>query len=98
MQPGISLDLPEATSAEFQEEPPGLVIYISRFGDIYLNEQFVTFDDLLPVISENLQRQSRPQVTIQADKEVAFGFFVRILDVAKEAGGEDLIISAEFPQ
>ena len=98
IQPGISLDLPEATSAEFQEEPPGLVIYISRFGDIYLNEQFVTFDDLLPVISENLQRQSRPQVTIQADKEVAFGFFVRILDVAKEAGGEDLIISAEFPQ
>ena len=98
VQPGLPVDLPEAATAEFQEEQTGVVIYISRFGDIALNEQRVAFDDLAVMIAEQLQRSSRPQVTIQADKEVAFGLFVRVLDAAKEAGGEDLIISAEFPQ
>ncbi len=98
VQPGLPVDLPEAATAEFQEEQTGVVIYISRFGDIALNEQRVAFDDLPTMIAEQLHRSSRPQVTIQADKEVAFGLFVRVLDAAKEAGGEDLIISAEFPQ
>ena len=97
VQPGLPVDLPEAATAEFQEEQTGVVIYISRFGDIALNEQRVAFDDLPTMIAEQLHRSSRPQVTIQADKEVAFGLFVRVLDAAKEAGGEDLIISAEFP-
>jgi len=98
IQPGISLDLPEAATAEFPEEQAGLVIYISRFGEIAVNEQVIALNDLASVIAEELSRHTRAQVTIQADKEVAFGLFVRVLDAAKEAGGDDLIISAEFPQ
>ncbi len=98
IQPGIPLDLPEAANAEFPEEQTGVIIYLSRFGDIYLNEQFVAFDELGTALSQQIHNASRSQVTIQADKEVAFGFFVKVLDAAQEAGGKDLIISTEFPQ
>lgn len=97
IQPGISLDLPEAATAEFPDEYTGLVVYISRFGEIVVNEQVVAFDEMVAVITEEIARHARPQVTIQADKEVAFGLFVQVLDAAREAGGETLMISAEFP-
>ncbi len=98
IDPGIPLDLPEAATAEFQEEQAEQVIYISKLGEIYVNDQFVLFDDLFAVLSDMLRASPGKHVTIKADKEVAFGVFVRVLDVAKEAGGQDLIISTEFPQ
>jgi biopolymer transport protein ExbD len=95
--PGIPLDLPEAATAEFQQEQTEQVIYISKSGEIYVNGQFVLFDSLPGVLSEMLQSSANKQVTIKADKEVAFGIFIRILDVAKQAGGQDVVISAELP-
>jgi len=97
IDPGIPLNLPEAATAEFQEQTEQ-IIYISKLGEIYVNDQFVPFDELLALLSDILQNDTGKHVTIKADKEVAFGAFVRVLDVAKEAGGQDLIISAEFPQ
>lgn len=98
IDPGIPLDLPEAATAEFQQEQAEQVIYISKLGEIYLNDQFIPVDDLFVVLSDMLKDNAEKYVTIKADEEVAFGIFVRVLDIAKEAGGENLVISAEFPQ
>ncbi len=96
--PGIPLDLPEAATAEFQEQPTQEVVYISRLGEIYWNDRFMPIDDLSQALSQALQQRTDRQVTIKADKEVAFGLFVRVMDIVKAAGGEDLVISAEFPE
>lgn len=96
--PGILLDLPEAATAEFQEQPTQEVVYISRLGEIYWNDRFMSIDDLSQALSQALQQRTDRQVTIKADKEVAFGLFVRVMDLVKAAGGEDLVISAEFPE
>lgn len=96
--PGISLDLPEANNAEFQEQPPEEVVYISKLGEVYWNDRFMPLDDLFVSLSQALQQRTNRQVTIKADKEVAFGLFVHVMDIVKAAGGEDLIISAEFPE
>jgi biopolymer transport protein ExbD len=96
--PGIPLNLPEAATAESQQERAEEVIYISKPGEIYVNGQFVPLDSLLTELSNTLQGGTRKSVTIKADKEVAFGVFVRVLDIAKTAGGQDVVIAAEFPQ
>lgn len=96
--PGIPLDLPEAATAEFQEQPAEEVVYISKLGEVYWNDRFTPLDDLSVVLLHALQQRSDKQVTIKADKEVAFGLFVRVMDIVKAAGGEDLVISAEFPE
>lgn len=96
--PGIPLDLPEAEHAQFQEEQGEQILYISSSGEIYLNDQFVLFDDLLSALTTTFARSAGKNVTIKADKNVAFGIFVRVMDVAKAAGGQDLVISAEFPE
>ena len=98
INPGIPLDLPEAATAEFQEQPAEEVVYISKLGEVYWNDRFMLLDDLSPALSQALQQRTNRQVTIKADKEVVFGLFVRVMDIVKAAGGEDLVISTEFPE
>ncbi len=56
----------------------------------------MSIDDLSQALSQALQQRTDRQVTIKADKEVAFGLFVRVMDLVKAAGGEDWVISANF--
>ncbi len=98
IDPGIPLNLPEASSADFQDDSQGIRLYISKAGEISLNEQFIPVDDLPDTLSRMFQRRASRHVTLKADKDVAFGVFVRVMDMAKEAGGSDLVIAAEFPQ
>lgn len=98
IQPGLSVDLPQAASAAFPEEQTGVVVSISRFGDIAVNDRTVPLSELGSTLSEAFVQSSGAPVTIQADQEVAFGLFVHVLDTAKAAGGENLIIAAEFPR
>lgn len=96
--PGIPVNLPEASTATMPEEQAEQTIYITRFGEIYLNSQPVTIEDLSGILTERFRSQPVRQVTIKADKEVAFGLFVKVMDLAKAAGGENLTIAAQFPE
>jgi biopolymer transport protein ExbD len=98
IDPGIPLNLPKAATAEFQEEQAEQIVYISKLGEIYINDQFVPFDELFTTLSAVFRRYPGESVTIKADKEVAFGLFVRVMDITKQAGGQELVISAEFPE
>ena len=98
IDPGIPLNLPEASNADFQEEQQGTILYISKAGELYVNEQFIPYDDLFDTLVHIIEGNPNKNVTIKADKEAAFGVFVRVMDLAKEAGGKDLVIAAEFPQ
>ena len=97
IEPGIPLDLPKSTTAEFQPRQAEIVIYITKLGEIYVDHEFIAFDGLYSALSAMFQGKTEKSVTLKADKDVPFGLFVRVMDVAKEAGGEHLIISAELP-
>lgn len=98
VEPGIPLELPEAATAEFQPDQAERIIFISKAGEIRVNDQFIPFDNLSAVLSTMLQGSARKQITIKADKDVAFGLFVRVMDIAKKAGGQDLVIAADLPR
>ncbi len=66
---------------------PRKVVYISRLGEIYWNDDFMPIDDLSQAYAEPCNNELTDEVTIKADKEVAFGLFVRVMDIVKAAGG-----------
>lgn len=96
--PGIPLDLPEAQTATFQDDAPDVTIYITRLGEVHVNDQLVSREALPAMLTDVFSAGGVKQVTLKADKEVAFGLFVQVLDIAKAAGGENLTIAAQFPE
>ncbi len=96
--PGISVDLPESASAEFQQAEETVQITLLANGDIGLNNTVISIDALPAALTALFRQTTHHVVTVNADQNAPFSLFVRIIDVVKASGGEKLIISAEVPQ
>jgi biopolymer transport protein ExbD len=92
--PSIPVTLPETESAEVQEQPE-MTITIFQDGRLLLDGEIVSEDKL----SRRLQRLSAygrsKGVSIQADRGVAFGRVVEIMDISKKSGVQTISFLVE---
>lgn len=98
MDPGIPVELFESTTAEIQAEQMELVISVSKAGTVFVNNTVVSDDELPAALAVLLKRKTGQSITLRVDQDAPFSLFARVMDAAKQAGGEDLIISAESLQ
>jgi len=89
---GIKITLPAARTAESQ---PKMDIVVSISGDeiIYLNDRKVDLTNLLDELKEEVKRTQGRKVTIRADENIDLGLAVKVMDIAREAKVESLVIS-----
>lgn len=92
LQPGIKVKLPRAVTTE-QPARKDLVLIIARDKRIFLNNELVKFNSLWGRLIEELKFQPEAALVLRADRDVAHGFVVRIMDVAKQAGAERIAIA-----
>ena len=96
-QPGIKITLPKAVTAKLHPEE-GIVIYISEDNAIYLNEEIVPLDTLLNELKIRIEQAGEKTVIIQADEKINLGLAVKVMDIAKQAEVEGLVISTKIEQ
>ncbi|WP_018247965.1 ExbD/TolR family protein [Orenia marismortui] len=92
---GIELKLPEATTGENQELNEPLVIYVDQQQQIFLDQQELKIEQLHNLLTQKLVDKQSKKVVLKADKSVPMGFVVKIMDIARQSNGEDLVISTE---
>lgn len=92
VQPGIKVDLPKASSAE-REGAEDLKLIITREETLYLNNQRVTLSELWGKLLDRSRNGDRSFLVIQADRLVAHGRVVEVMDIAKQAGIRRLAIA-----
>ncbi|MCK9432436.1 MAG: biopolymer transporter ExbD [Candidatus Omnitrophica bacterium] len=92
ISPGIKLDLPSASSSRPHQEETA-VVSVSRNGEIYLNENKVSLSGLPGGLKKILAQAEKKTVVIKADENVNFGLAVEVLDIAKQASAEGVVIS-----
>ena len=91
---GFMVKLPKAVSAQTQKNER-VTIFIDKEGGIFLNDSQIEFDQLKKLIRSELTRTSSKTVVIKADKEVALGLAVNVMDIAREANADGLVISTK---
>ncbi|MFA4988561.1 MAG: biopolymer transporter ExbD [Candidatus Omnitrophota bacterium] len=92
ISPGIKLDLPSALSAKPQEEE-NTVVSVTRDGGLFLNDKGISGQELPGALKKELERAKNKTVVIRADENVNFGLAVDVLDIAKQASAEGVVIS-----
>lgn len=95
MQPGIKITLPTAKSARPQEKQK-IIVFISENNDLFLNEKDVSISALEGVLESELKEAGSKIVVLKADGNINLGLAIRVMDIAKEAGAEDVIIATEI--
>lgn len=94
VSPGIKITLPAATSAKTQNEQ-NIVIFITQDNDIYINQEQVGLDALAGKLKVKLLTLKKKAVTISSDEKVGLGLAVKVMDIARQSGSEELTISTQ---
>jgi biopolymer transport protein TolR len=90
MMQGVDVTLPETTSEPLVAKKENLIITINNKNQVYINDYQITFDFLQEKLKKILQGRENREVYLRADKEISYGFVVRVMSELKGAGVEKL--------
>lgn len=91
---GIKINLPMALSAKIQNEQ-NIVITITQENNLYLDKEQVSMDTLAEKLKIKMLGSKKKTVVISADEKVNLGLAIKVMDIAKQSGSEELTISAK---
>jgi len=94
-QPGIKITLPSAVTARLHPEED-IIISITEDSNLYLNERLVTLENLLEQLRIEIIKTEKKTVIIKADEKIDLGLAVKVMDIAKQADAERLVISTKL--
>jgi len=83
----INVELPKASVAAKKIEPVKIVV--DKEGNYYINKKKMTPNEIL----KYLKRRKEKTVVVLADRRVIYEKVVKIMDVAKKAGVEEINIA-----
>jgi biopolymer transport protein ExbD len=91
---GFKVKLPKAVSAQTQKSEQ-TTVFIDKAGGIYLNDAQVQLQELKTLLRSELNKANSKTVIIKADEDISLGLAVRVMDIAKEANADGLVISTK---
>ncbi|MBI2894341.1 MAG: biopolymer transporter ExbD [Deltaproteobacteria bacterium] len=89
----IPVDLPKASSGE--DITTTLALTLTKNGDLYLDGRKVGENDVKRAISSARRNNREARAVIAADREVAHGRVVRIIDLVRRQGVSRFAINIE---
>jgi biopolymer transport protein ExbD len=93
---GARIDLPKVVNKNLEEDADKITLIISKSAEIYIGGKKYdqkTLEDQLKIL---VKEKGYLRVILQADKDVAHGKVVEIMDIAKGAGISSIIIAAKW--
>jgi biopolymer transport protein ExbD len=83
---GIKVNLPSGAAQEIDTSKQSLVLVIPVSGDVAVGGRLMRDDEINSLFQAAFQRDKTTQVVLKADKGVAHGRVVNIMERAKQAG------------
>jgi biopolymer transport protein ExbD len=93
-QIGIDVSLPQAGSAQSQQSD-NFEVTVDREGIFFFGQQRVSDEGLRIALVQALEANPEAVITLRADKDAGFGRAIRAIDIAREVGGNRLVIPTE---
>jgi len=96
IQAGIKVKLPKTKSTVIKETE-GIVIAVTREGEVYLDNKPVEPDDLADAL-RNLKLAGEERVFVRADEGVPYGVVMRVVGNVKGAGIDEVGLITEIKE
>ena len=92
---GIDIRLPDITEKGRDRSDDTVVVVLDKAGTCYLQEEKVTLKDLY-VRLQQMTQENKVSLMLQADQDVRHGLVVKVMDLAKNAGVNSIVIAAQW--
>ena len=92
---GIDIKLPDISERGSDQSVDTMTVSLDKTGNCYLQKKKVTLKDLYLQLKE-LSKEKKISLILNADRDVTHGHVVRIMDLAKKAGINSIVIAAQW--
>jgi biopolymer transport protein ExbD len=92
--PAVNVALPRSRSPE-ATSPSALTLTVRRDGSLLLAGEAVRAEDLPSLLSVALAGRTEPTLIIQADRGVAFGRVIAVMEAARAGGAREISFLVE---
>ena len=97
-RPGLNIDLPESGAGRIETSDREIQVYLTATGEIYLQRQPVSADQLAAHLASYSPQQAKQMVfLLMADKTALHGDVVQLMDMARTAGIGQLALATDRP-
>ena len=92
---GIDIKLPDISERGSTRSVETITISLDKEGNCYLKKEKITLPNLYLAIKERT-RENKIDLVLNADKNVQHGQVIKIMDLAKKAGINSIVIAAQW--
>jgi biopolymer transport protein ExbD len=89
--------LPSAVSSRPQQDD-NITVFITKDNQLYLNDREVSLEGLLEELRPKVLAAKKKTVVIKANERINLGLAVKVMDIAKQAEAEGLVISTKIEE
>ncbi|MBW1613034.1 MAG: protein TolR [Deltaproteobacteria bacterium] len=83
---GVKVNLPRTESKSIKSKEDPLILSITKKRLIFIEDYNVTFNALKGKLKKIVANRARKEILLQADKDVPYGFVMKVMSQVKEAG------------
>ncbi|MFH1489249.1 MAG: biopolymer transporter ExbD [Pseudomonadota bacterium] len=93
---GVRIRLPQVARKLYEPKKNRIILVIDKSGKTYLEGKGLERDVLQKTLEQLVSQKDLTHLILQADKDVRHGTVVTIMDLAKTAGVQSIIIAAQW--
>jgi len=83
---GVKVNLPTTESKSIKSKEDPLLVSITKKRLIFIEDYNVTFNALKGKLKKIVANRAEKEILLQADKDVPYGFVMKVMSQVKEAG------------
>ena len=90
MMQGVEVNLPQTTVKPIKTREDPLILTVNKKREIYLENYRIKLDGLEKKVKKIFQNRRDKEILLRADKDVPYGFVIKVISKIKRAGIDKL--------
>jgi biopolymer transport protein TolR len=90
MMQGVEVNLPKTETRNIKTREDPLILTVNKGGEIFIEDRKIKLEELEPKVKSIFKYRSNKEVLLRADKEVPYGFVMKVIAGVKRAGIDKL--------
>jgi biopolymer transport protein TolR len=90
MMQGVEVNLPKTTTKQIKTREEPLIVTINKKKEIFLERRRIRLNNLETKIKRVFKNRKEKEILLRADKDVPYGFVIKVIARVKRAGIDKL--------
>ena len=95
MMEGVEVNLPQTTTKSIKTQEDPLVLTVNKKREIFIEDYRINLEELETKVKKIFKYRREKEVLLRADREIPYGFVIKVIAGVKRAGIDKLGLVTE---